>query len=212
MTTAVQFVTIFLGAFLAFGLENYREQRRTRRWVHAYLDHLLADLEPALSQGTTVRDELDATIAAAAAWQQAGQPGGPAALDDASWERLAEVPTSSAIDLSPVLRTEAIIALPHSLALALADVERAGRLLELSAVQLVSQHERDVLPLWYQRKIPLSPEEARRVAWFQASVAGLARVTDAALLAVRYYLVSYRGNNSGRPVAERAERGSGDTS
>lgn len=203
MTIAVQFVTIFLGAFLAFGLENYREQRRTRRWVYAYLDHLLADLEPAVSQGRTVRDELDATIAAAAVWQQAGRPGGPDELDESSWDRLAEVPTSSAIDLSPVLRTEAITALPNPLALALADVERAGRLLELSTAQLVNQHERDVLPLWYQRTIPLSPEEARRVAWFQTSVASLARITDEALLAVRYYLVSYRGQNGHRPVARR---------
>jgi hypothetical protein len=203
MTMAVQFVTIFLGAFLAFGLENYREQRRTRRWVYAYLDHLLADLEPALSQGRTVRDELDATIAAAAAWQQAGRPSGPDELDEPSWDRLAEVPTSSAIDLSPVLRTEAITALPNQLALALADVERAGRLLELSTAQLIGQHERDVLPLWYQRKIPLSPEEARRVAWFQTSVASLARITEEALLAVRYYLVSYRGQNGHQPVAGR---------
>jgi|SRR5262245_1411124 len=201
MTIAVQFVTIFLGAFLAFGLENYREQRRTRRWVYAYLDHLLADLEPALGQARTVRDDLDATIAAAAGWQQAGRPGGPDELDESSWDRLAEVPTSSAIDLSAVLRTEAIIALPHPLALALADVERAGRLLELSTAQLIGQHERDVLPLWYQRKIPLNPEEARRVAWFQSSVAGLARITDEALLAVRYYLVSYRGQNRPRPAA-----------
>lgn len=196
MAVLVQFASVFLAAFLAFGLENYREQRRTRRWVHAYLAHLLADLEPALAQGTTVRNELDATMEAAATWRQAGHPGGPDQLDAASWQRLAEVPTSSGVDLSPVLRTEAITTLAQPLALALADLERTGRMLELSTTQLISQHERDVLPLWYQRKIPLSPEEARRVAWFQTSVAGLARITDEALLAVRHCLAMYNDQHS----------------
>ena len=190
MTVLFQFVTIFLGAFFAFGLENYREQRRTRRWVHEYLGHLAADLGPALEVGAAVRAELAATTTAAQAWQRAERPRD---LDEAAWRRLAEIPRSSGLDLSPVLRTEAITVLDHETAHALAEVERAGRLLEMGAAHVTAMHERDVLPLWYERRAPLEPDELRRVARFELELDQLSSYTEAALASVQQWLALYRG-------------------
>ncbi|MCI0689606.1 MAG: hypothetical protein L0Y54_20585 [Sporichthyaceae bacterium] len=194
MTVVFQFVTIFLGAFFAFGLENLREQRRARRWVHEYLGHLFADLEPVLAMGVEVRAQLVATIEDTQAWQRADRAD---QIGEASWRRLSEVPYANGVDLSAVLRTEAITALEQPMAQALADVERASRLLTLTSEQLVALHQRDVLPLWYERRAPLTTEEIRRVARLESALSRFIDDTDAALASVRQWLEIYRIHTSG---------------
>ena len=41
----IQFATVFLGAFLAFWLENLRERRQLRSWLHKYLKDAYANLK-----------------------------------------------------------------------------------------------------------------------------------------------------------------------
>lgn len=40
----LQIGTVFLGAFLAFGLENFRERRRLRGWANDYLRRIRENL------------------------------------------------------------------------------------------------------------------------------------------------------------------------
>jgi hypothetical protein len=75
------FLTTFLGVFLAFGLENYRQRRRTTAWVRRHLEHLLGALGGEVSNADAVDGPLREQRDACTAWLTA-QDG----LTDRQWE------------------------------------------------------------------------------------------------------------------------------
>ncbi len=53
--------TVFLGAFLAFGLENLRERRQFRAWANDYLSRIREDL--LTEAGAQAVEQLERTLA-----------------------------------------------------------------------------------------------------------------------------------------------------
>lgn len=156
---AAQFVAVFVAAFLAFGLEDLRERRRTARWVRTHLRHLRELIRIDNAATGTAAAVIAGYLAALDSWLAAEKP---ADMAEADWERLAESFSTTPPDFGPMLRSEAVTVLPQDLALALAKLEAASRLFAVLTgnFQLASQ---EVLPAWHERRVPLSDPDASRV-------------------------------------------------
>jgi hypothetical protein len=179
LSIVLQFAAVFAAAFLAFGLENLRERRRAARWVRGHLGHLrdlLAGDAPTIrSAGEKLvsnRKALDTWLGAA----------GPEDLSDDDWERIGESIRTEWPDLGPVLRSEALVVIPHELAMALVRVEQEGRMFSY-VVDSFREAHRDVLPVWHERRAPLAPAEASQVRRLRSTLdevnAFAPRVADA---------------------------------
>ncbi|MGH3679916.1 MAG: hypothetical protein ACRDT2_06630 [Natronosporangium sp.] len=156
---AAQFAAVFVAAFLAFGLEDLRERRRTSRWVRTHLSQL-RELMPAADSATgAAAAAIAGYLAALDSWLAAEKPADMTASD---WEQLAETFSTVVPDFGPVLRSEAVTVLPQELALALARVEAGSRQFAVLTgnLQLANQ---DVLAAWHERRVPLSDPDASRV-------------------------------------------------
>lgn len=156
---AAQFAAVFVAAFLAFGLEDLRERRRTSRWVRTHL-HQLRELMPADDSRTGAAGAAIAGyLAALDSWLAAENP---ADMTESDWERLSETFSTIVPDFGSVLRSEAVTVLPQELALALARLEAGSRQFAVltSNLQLANQ---DALAAWHERRVPLSDPDASRV-------------------------------------------------
>lgn len=166
---AAQFVTTFLGAFLAFGLENGRQRRRTVGWVRQHLAHLRASLANEVAAGAEVDAVIAAQVGACTAWIAAKS------ADDLSgeqWELIFASTVASAPDFGALLRSEAVTSLPPPLALALSQVEYAARGVESGAAATEAARA-TVAPLWFDRAAPLAPADRRRVEVLRESITEL---------------------------------------
>jgi hypothetical protein len=167
------FLTTFLGVFLAFGLENYRQRRRTTAWVRRHLEHLLGALGGEVSNADAVEGLLREQRDACTAWLTAQDR-----LTDRQWELVGGVVNTSGPDFGALLRSEAITVLPTDLALALANTEYGGAILDQVTHEARRAHEH-VLTLWYERVVPLSPADRRRVERFRDSLEQVAAQVEA---------------------------------
>ena len=94
-------VTVFVGAFLAFFLENLRERRRLKEWLRQYLDQsatMLGHTETVFPQVATMLDDMQTQLDG---WV-APSPTVP------DWDVLNGVPVSRAPDLLGSLQGEAL--------------------------------------------------------------------------------------------------------
>jgi hypothetical protein len=162
------FLTTFLGVFFAFWLENLRQRRRTTVWVRRHVAHLLGGLVGELSNADAVDGLLAEQRAACTAWL-AAQDG----VTERQWELLGGVVDTRGPDFGALLRSEAITVLPTDLALALASTEYGGAILDRATESARRAHEY-VLPLWYERVMPMSAAERRRVERFRDSLGDVA--------------------------------------
>ena len=162
------FVTTFLGVFLAAGLENYRQRRRTTAWVRRHLAHLRSVLSGELTNADLVDQLMQRQIDACTAWLRARED-----LSDEQWELIGTVVNASRPDFGAILRSEAITALPTDLALALAQVEYGAGVLE-HVLRSAQRAQDDLLALFYDRVVPLSTPDRRRVERFREALTGVA--------------------------------------
>jgi hypothetical protein len=162
------FLTTFLGVFLAFGLENYRQRRRTTAWVRRHLAHLLGGLAGEVSNADAVDGLLREQQEACTAWLTA-QDG----VTERQWELLGGVLNTTGPDFGALLRSEAITVLPTDLALALASTEYGAAILDQATEAARRAHEH-VLPLWYDRVVPLALADRRRVERFRETLGEVA--------------------------------------
>jgi hypothetical protein len=177
---AALFVTTFLGAFLAFGLENLRERRRITGWVRQHIGHVRTGMVDEVQVVGQIDQLLGAQIDAIDAWLAATDPGD---LSEAQWDLIASSISASAPDYGAVLRSEAVTAVPADLALALSQIESSAVGIG-KATDLVHASLDTVLPLWFQRTAPLSEPDRRRVLRLRESVVNvieLARATQTPL-------------------------------
>ncbi len=166
---ATGFVTTFLGAFLAFGLENLRERRRLQEWVRQHLAHLRIGVRRDLAAPAQIHRLLAEQTSACHAWIAAS---GPEDMSEKLWTQIAVVMVASAPDFSAILRSEAVTVLPPPLGAALSETEMAGMIVEKHTAALIA-HREYVMPLWFERTVPLTPADARRVVALQDTIKDL---------------------------------------
>lgn len=166
-----QFLAVFLAASLAFVLEDIRERRRTARWVKQHLRHLAELIADESGQADLVMSASNRQLAAIDAWLNASQE---LDLSDDQWKEISNRWVSANLDLGPVLRSEALSALPEDLARALTRLEQAFRYVESASAALARTQDR-VEDAWARREAPLSPVNARRVSELRNSLDDLSQ-------------------------------------
>jgi hypothetical protein len=157
--------TIFLAAFLASALENVRERRRTRNWVMRNLRQI-----------ATARFDSAAHIRAALQrWLEAQSPDD---LSEEDWRHAWYVMFSNAPDLSPLLRSEAATSVPADLFTVVYELDNEITNYKLVEAYVKDMFIREVAPLWYDRRVPLSGADRLRVEWFVLILDGLLEMVD----------------------------------
>ncbi len=116
----LQLGTVFLGAFLAFGLENLRERRQLRGWANDYLRRVQTAL---MTPEDRTSDRLLETTAAG--YDRFITPEGYTP-DEGDWNALMNVTVKMASDHRALLEGPAARALPAELAQASASLTTAG--------------------------------------------------------------------------------------
>jgi hypothetical protein len=172
----LSFAGVFVGAFLAIGLENWRERAVIRRWVREHLAHLMSHIvgveRPTADDVQQKFRELDQALDR---WSAAEEQ-----LDEETWKLLGYTAVSSPIDFAHLLRSEAVAVLPKGLAHAIADVEYWSGMLGLASRSVNEVFVRDVLPLWFERRLPLGEADRRRLRFYQEE---LRRIIDVEVMA-----------------------------
>lgn len=160
----VQFATVFLGAFLAFWLENVREQRKLKTWVNHYLRQIYDDLGEAVdalaASEKLFRERLEA-------YQVFLEATSDTQLDEETWRKLTAVSQERATDFMAPLSGEALRVLPPQLSDALTQLQQVTQKSELFLNILHEIHARDVMPIYYDHQLPLSERERRQLGYFR---------------------------------------------
>jgi hypothetical protein len=116
--------SVFLGAMLAFVVENVRERRMLRAWTARYLTAVAGSLDATASAAPLVRSAIQATRRAVAALLAEEEPG---------WEALQSLPILVAPDLLGSLQGSALTVVDADTVVALGRVETAAGELALRA-------------------------------------------------------------------------------
>jgi hypothetical protein len=171
---AVQFGGVFIGAFLAIGLENYRQARHTRKWVREHLRQLAGWLRPALERDSLLVS-MNQLFASLDRWLAAKRPED---MDEEAWSLVATRFNSLMLDFGHLLRGEALAVIPRELGPVITRVEHAMTMLANDMARLTACQERDILPLVYQRQVPLDDVDARRVRDYRVLLGDLSTTWD----------------------------------
>lgn len=155
----IQFGAVFIGAFLAIGLENLRQARHTRKWVRRHLRQLAGWMRPAVEEEGPDRS-VERLTDAIDRWMTAEKRED---LDEATWNVLISRFNTMPIDFGHVLRSEAVAVLPEELGPVISKVESRMRLFDRLTEILGSVNDRDILPMVYERRAPLDDADKRRL-------------------------------------------------
>ena len=183
------FVTTFLGAFLAFGLENLRERRRLTRWVRQHLGHLREMIAGEEATVGEVNSLLAKKITACDAWLTAEKPD---EITDEQWELLGSTAIAHAPDFGAVLRSEALTVIPPDLGVALSRTEAAGAQTEDVSRQVLADFE-SVQDRWFDRTVPLSEPDRRRLRRLRDHLVELQETVDQVRQPLRALLAGIEG-------------------
>jgi hypothetical protein len=182
---AVQFATVFLGAYLAFAAEELRQRRQIREWAKTHLRQLSSLFHTETGVADVATDLLGDQLAALDAWLAARTPD---EVTEAQWEAVMHIVSARGPDMSSLLRGEPVALLPPELALALSRVEGIGRELEAANDGISSMRER-VMPLWAERRAPLDEAGGRIVAFHRSTVVEYRELIERTVQAVRSAVV-----------------------
>jgi hypothetical protein len=158
--------TIFLAAFLAAVVENWRERRRTRRWVMRNLHEIVG--EARFDSMAPLQESLRRWLAASSTED----------MTDDDWRQVWFVSFSNAPDLSPLLRSEAATAVSGELFRALNTLDTEVHSVKLAEAYLNDYFKTEIAPLWYERRVPLPDADRRRVERFRGLVQVMAEAAD----------------------------------
>ncbi|GAB3420928.1 hypothetical protein [Flindersiella endophytica] len=197
MEIALSFVGVFVGAFLAIGLENWRERRVIRRWVREHLEHLMGFIGLERPGADEVQSTFQAIDRALDSWATTTEP-----LDEGTWELLNYTVTANPIDFTHLLRSEAVAVLPRSLSNAIADVEYWSGMLGMTSSRLREAFDAYVLPLWFERRVPLTEADRRRLRFYQEELRDLLEKEMHATEAIDRMVEEYRAFAGGRSVTK----------
>ena len=144
----LQLGTVFLGAFLAFWLENLRERRQLRGWANDYLRRVRAAL--ATSESGVSDGVLEAT---AASYDRFVTPDKGHKPTEGDWNALMNVTIKMSADHRALLESPATRVMPAELVEALSELAERGRTED--AVSGLS------LAAWQQYTVPLVLKRAQ---------------------------------------------------
>jgi hypothetical protein len=167
-------LTVFLGALLAFLVDNLRERRRLREWTRRYLHEVRTGLAQTLTLRDGVLDALTASATATDLLLHGEEP---------DWEALSTTTVTAPPALMESLRGEGLSAVPPDVVGALQRLENVTAELHLRSVRLESRHERLVLPLYLSRQRP-SPEESRGLELFERELSQFSALAEEAFATV----------------------------
>lgn len=193
----LSFAGVFVGAFLAIGLENWRERRVTRRWVREHLEHLMGFIGLERPGADEVQKHFVAVDRALDMWAVTVGP-----LDEETWELLNSTVTATPIDFAHLLRSEAVTVLPRPLSNAIADVEYWSGMLGLTSGRLREVYDSQVLPLLLERRVPLTEVDRRRLRLYQEGLHDLLEKEVRATEAIDRMVEEYRAFAGGRVVTK----------
>jgi hypothetical protein len=162
-------LTVFLGALLAFFVDNLRERRRLAEWVRRYLRDVRGGLADTTRALTPVLASLAETADALSNLVDDKQP---------QWETLATATATTPPDLMSALRGEGITAVPPHVVSALQGVETSAQELHLRANRLASMHDRFILPIYLERPSRITTIERRGIELFAQGHAEFRRAAE----------------------------------
>ena len=164
-------LTVFVGAFLAFFVDNLRERRRLAEWVRRYLRDVRVGLEQTAQALSPALASLADTAGALSALLDGQEP---------LWETLATTTATTPPDLMGALRGEGITAVPPHVVSALQGIETSTQELYLRAERLAMMHGRFILPLYLERPSRITITEERGARLFAQAHAEFRQVAEAA--------------------------------
>jgi len=170
----IAFVSLFVGALLAFYLESLRERRATRRWVWEYLGFWRELMESFAEQKAVnlgLFDSVDAALGRLLPADDAAADGAADAAADTDWEAVDGLLFNSAISLSPSLLGEASAVVPADLMRSMVVVDAVVQHVKASSETTYSLYESLVRPLVLRRDWPMSAEQRRALALYRRDLA-----------------------------------------
>jgi len=152
----LQVSTVFLGAFLAFWLENHRERQKLRAWVRSYLRQVRESLDPTRSaeQATAMKETLKA-YSAFLAFDDAHHP------SDEEWSKLLLLVYAIHSDYNVLLQSEAVRVLPTEVVKGLSELQNLNRADEIIAEVYHNTLMQLVTPIALKGTLPLNAAEKR---------------------------------------------------
>ena len=182
---AVQFATVFLGAYLAFAAEELRQRRQTREWAKSHLRQLSALFSSETRTADAASGLTGDQLAGLDAWLAAQSD---ADMTPEHWAAIVHIVTSRAPELGQLLRGEPIALLPPDLALGLSTVEGLGRGLESVGGEIRALRERILAP-WASQVVPLGEADRRIVGFYRSTIIEYAHQIERTVEAVRSVVV-----------------------
>ena len=119
----MQIGTVFLGAFLAFGIENFRERRQLKTWANEYLRRVREDLLEE-KKNTQIVEGLEKTIADYATFIALNKDYLPS---ENEWDSIMSFSISMHTDYRALLESTAVRVLPAELVKALSELDERRR-------------------------------------------------------------------------------------
>ena len=162
----LQFVTVFLGAFLAFVIENVRERRRLRGWVKRYLEQLYSDLQ----ENTAAQEEgVRALRESTKAYQRFAEAGPdvPAPQKADAWDALLGMSYRSNDNFKILLEGDALRVLPAEVVRAVANLQKVSDANGVLDRLLTDLHGRYVVPVALAKTWPPSEHDRAALAYFK---------------------------------------------
>ena len=157
----LQLGTVFLGAFLAFWLENFRERRQLRAWADDYLSRIREDLlEEQEVQFDKLLEETLEDYATFIALDEGYVP------SEDEWESLMKFSTRTHSNYRALLESTAVRVLPAELVKALSELEGSKRAIEIITDFCSAAWQQYTVPLALKRT-PISDTERRGLEYVQ---------------------------------------------
>lgn len=154
----LQFLTVFLGAFLAFWLENLRERQQLKTWVRKNLKASYDELSLQQAEEAELVKHFPNQLEVYAKFYQ----GNVGDITEDDWEVLGRVFYSFSKDTSSLLEGEALRVIDPVLAKTLLQKEKSEFAL-LKVSELWSTfHDNNISTVCIERRLPLSEQEKDR--------------------------------------------------
>ena len=177
----LQFGTVFLGAFLAFVIENVRERRRLKGWVRRYLERFYGDLREAITAQEEVIKELRKLVEVYQTFIEADPS------DDVTPQWLALLGMSYTVgdDFKILLEGEALRVLPTEVVRAVNELQKMNDANGVLGRLLADLHGRYVVPVALVKAWPPSEHDRAALDYFK-------RVADVSLAYQKRFLEAMR--------------------
>ena len=177
----MQFGTVFLGAFLAFVIENVRERRRLRGWVRKYLERFYSDLR----EGVAAQEEIVRSLEmSTASYQKFTEPNSDVTLNE--WRALLTMYYGLGNDFRLLLEGDALRVLPAEVVRAVNELQKVDDANTILNRLLADLHGRYVVPVALNKTWPLSEPDRAALAYFK-------RVADVSLTYQKRVLEAMKG-------------------